>query len=192
MDTLDAGPYRWLRASGVLMSLAGVTVVGLAFAWPVGPPSAESGVGAADVSSPPVTAAPVPVARPGPQALPRSRPVRLTITRLKIRTEVTGGGLAPDGTVEVPPLSRPGTVNWYTPGPSPGETGPAVILGHVDSRSGPAAFYKLGLLRPGDLVTVSRKDGITAHFTVDRVITVRKDAFPPRRSTATCPIRACA
>src|SRR6185436_12507379 len=123
-------------------------------------------------------AAPVPTTEPEPQALPRSQPVRLTVARLKIRTDVTASGLAPDGTVEVPPLSRPKAVNWYSPGPSPGEIGPAVLLGHVDSRSGPAVFYSLGLMRPGDLIAVARKDGTTARFAVDQVTTVPKDRFP--------------
>jgi hypothetical protein len=158
--------------------LTGVTAAGLAFARPVGPPPAEGGVRATDVQSSPVTGAPVPKTEPEPQALPRSQPVRLTVARLKIRADVTASGQAPDGTIEVPPLSRPKAVNWYSPGPSPGETGPAVLLGHVDSRSGPAVFYSLGLMRAGDLIAVTRKDGTTARFSVDQVTTVRKDRFP--------------
>ena len=165
-----------MRASGGLACLIGVTVAGLAFARPEGPPSAEGGVRA--VHSSPVTAAPVPIAERKVQALPRSQPVKLTVARLKIRADVTASGQAPDGTVEVPPLTKPKAVNWYSPGPSPGETGPAVLLGHVDSRSGPAVFYKLGLMRPGDQIAVARKDGTTARFSVEQVTTVRKDSFP--------------
>jgi hypothetical protein len=171
------GPHTWLRASGALACLTGVTVIGLAFARPVGPPSAQGGVRATDVISPSVTA----TAGPGPRALPRSQPVRLTVARLKIRAQVTAAGQAPDGTVEVPPLNQPKAVNWYSPGPSPGEIGPAVLLGHVDSRSGPAVFYSIGLMRPGDLITVTRKDGNTARFAVDQVTTVPKDRFPTEK-----------
>jgi hypothetical protein len=167
-----------MRASGGLVCLIGVTVAGLAFARPDGPPSAEGGVRSTDVHSSPVTVAPVPVAERKVQALSRSQPVRLTVARLKIRADVTASGQAPDGTVEVPPLNRPKAVNWYSPGPSPGEIGPAVLLGHVDSRSGPAVFYSLGLMKSGDLIAVTRKDGSTARFSVDEVTTVRKDSFP--------------
>jgi len=89
-----------------------------------------------------------------------------------------GLGLAQDGEIEVPQNADiPG---WFTPGPSPGQLGPAVIAGHVDSTTGPAVFYRLSELRPGDHIKVARRDGSIARFTVDRVTNFSKAAFPTR------------
>jgi sortase (surface protein transpeptidase) len=67
---------------------------------------------------------------------------------------------------------------WYTGGPAPGEQGPAVIAGHVDSRTGPAIFFTLRDLTPGDLVTVTRSDRRTVRFRVTLVERYPKNAFP--------------
>jgi sortase (surface protein transpeptidase) len=119
---------------------------------------------------------------PGPDFGPSmsgSAPVGLIIPRIGVRADtIVGLGLADDGTIEVPQdASAPG---WFTPGPSPGQLGPAVIAGHVDSTTGPAIFYRLGELRPGDRVQVARADGSTAVFRVDKVETYEKKAFPTR------------
>lgn len=111
--------------------------------------------------------------------LPRSRPVRLVIPRIGVRTSVVGLGLNADGTVETPPLRPDAPAGWYRYLASPGEVGPAVILGHVDSAwDGPAVFYRLGELRPGDRIDVTRADGIVARFVVTRVVLVPKSDFP--------------
>lgn len=111
--------------------------------------------------------------------LPGSRPVGLDIPSIGVSsTHIVDLGLQDDGSIEVPrDASAPG---WFTPGPSPGQLGPAVIAGHVDSDTGPAVFYELGQLRPGDLVEVTRADGTVATFSIDRVLTYEKDAFPTR------------
>ncbi len=90
-------------------------------------------------------------------------------------------GLEKDGSVSTPPLSKARLAGWYDKGPTPGERGPAVLLGHVDTKKGPAVFYRLGRLRPGDAVKVTRKDGKVAAFTVDSVEHVQKTKFPTRR-----------
>jgi hypothetical protein len=69
-------------------------------------------------------------------------------------------------------------VGWYVHAPTPGELGPAVLAGHVDSRRGPAVFFRLATLRPADRVMVGREDGRTAVFTVDRVARYPKPRFP--------------
>jgi hypothetical protein len=109
--------------------------------------------------------------------LPPSRPVRLEIPSIGVSTAgLVGLGTNPDGSLEVPKdFARAG---WWTPGPTPGQFGPAVIAGHVDSKRGPAVFYRLGALRPGADVRVTRADGSVARFTVDRVGRYAKDAFP--------------
>ena len=72
-------------------------------------------------------------------------------------------------------FGRPG---WFRDGPAPGQFGPAVIAGHVDSKNGPGIFYRLGALRPGAIVVVRRADGVPAHFSVDKVERYAKDRFP--------------
>jgi sortase (surface protein transpeptidase) len=107
----------------------------------------------------------------------RSRPIALDIPSIGVhtRTVVRLGRLA-DGGLEVPAdFDTPG---WYEPGPAPGQFGPAVIAGHVDSKRGPAVFYRLGALRPGASVRVTRQDGAVATFRVDRVARYPKNRFP--------------
>ena len=103
----------------------------------------------------------------------------MTIPRIGVRaSQFVGLGLADNGEIEVP--RNPDTPGWFTPGPSPGQLGPAVIAGHVDGTSGPAVFYRLAELQPGDRVKIDRRDGSTAVFTVDRVVSFEKAAFPTR------------
>lgn len=100
----------------------------------------------------------------------------LEIPALGVTTPLVSLGLNEDRTMEVP--SDFDVAGWYRYGPTPGETGPSVIAGHVDSHSGPAVFYNLVDLQPGDEVHVRRADGSTATFLVDRVEQHPKDAFP--------------
>lgn len=135
-----------------------------------GPPMPPA---AASVSSPAVPAT--------PPALPRSAPVRLEVPRIDIRTPLMKLAQNPDRTVETPPLSRAQEAGWYRLGAAPGSRGAAVIIGHVDTAGGPAVFYRLGALRPGDEARVLRADGRTAVFRIDSVERVDKGRFPTRR-----------
>jgi hypothetical protein len=118
-------------------------------------------------------------ALPAARALPRSEPTTLTIGRIGVRTALIGLGLRRDGTPDVPPLGARSPAGWIEALATPGEIGPAVILGHVDSaQEGPAVFYRLGELRPGDLVTVDRADRRRVRFVVTSVEQVAKSAFP--------------
>ncbi|MGW5672173.1 class F sortase [Micromonospora sp. NPDC003776] len=115
----------------------------------------------------------------GPAALPRSTPTTIAIPRIGVRADIMSLGTNPDGTVQVPPLDQAMKAGWYSPGASPGETGNAVIVGHVDSaKLGPAVFFNLGSLTKGDTINVAREDGSTATFTVDEVKSYPKTAFP--------------
>jgi sortase (surface protein transpeptidase) len=89
-------------------------------------------------------------------------------------------GLNADGTIEVPSLDDPDSKpGWYTGSPTPGALGPAIILGHIDSRQfGPGVFYSLQDLQAGDGIEVTRADGTVAQFAVDNVRTVPKSNFP--------------
>jgi sortase (surface protein transpeptidase) len=128
--------------------------------------------------------APVPSARAAPAsptstaALARapSPPVHISIPAIGVSAAVVRLGLNRDGTLQVP--GDFDVTGWFTGGPAPGETGPAVIAGHIDSRRGPAVFYRLRELRPGQEITVARADGSSVRFAVDGVARYPKDAFP--------------
>ena len=128
-------------------------------------------------------ALPSPTADPAPPVLaPRAgdvHPTGLRIPSIGVSTTVTDLGLQPDGTVEVP--DDPAQVGWYEPGPDPGEPGSAAVLGHVDSRTGPAVFHRLGDLRAGQRVEVVRVDRSVAVFTVRAVRTYPNADFPATR-----------
>ncbi len=87
-------------------------------------------------------------------------------------------GLRPDGTVSVPPPEPGAPAGWYRHLASPGEPGPAVILGHVDSHVGPAVFSRLSDLGPGDGISVRRADGSSVAFVVASVHTHPRSDFP--------------
>lgn len=106
-------------------------------------------------------------------------PVQICIPVLRVAASVMQLGLNKDRTVEVPPLSRVGDAGWYKYSAAPGESGPTVILGHVDSAQyGQGVFFRLGQLRTGDTVEVGRADGAIVSFRIDRVSEVAKNKFP--------------
>jgi len=103
-------------------------------------------------------------------------PVRLQIPAIAVSTPLVRLGRLLDGSIEVPKdWDRAG---WYDGGPRPGQPGPAVILGHVDSKTGPAVFYRLRALRPGDIVQVGLANGRELAFRVQRIERYPKDKFP--------------
>lgn len=107
----------------------------------------------------------------------RQLPVKLEIPAISLDTTfVPPLGLNPDKTVSVPDSFT--EVGWYKNGASPGEVGPAVILGHVDSKDGPAVFVSLGQLKEGDEVNVTRADGTVATFVVTKLVRYPQDNFP--------------
>ncbi len=107
----------------------------------------------------------------------RSLPVRLVIPSVKIDTGLLRLGLNADDTLQVP--WRPLLAGWYTGSPTPGQLGPAVIAGHVDSwATGPAVFYHLGEVGVGARVLVTRADRSVADFEVTAVRSYPKSAFP--------------
>jgi hypothetical protein len=109
-------------------------------------------------------------------ATARSTPVDLEIPAISLTVSLSTLGLNPDGTVQVPTdVQQPG---WYGLGPSPGEIGSAVILGHVDSQAGPAVFFELRSLVAGDIVNVTLADGVTAEFKVTSAAMYEKTSFP--------------
>jgi sortase (surface protein transpeptidase) len=103
-------------------------------------------------------------------------PVRVEIPRIGVVSSLDRLGQAPNGTIQEP--SRWAVAGWYAPGTRPGDPGSAVILGHVDSKRGPAVFFRLHQLRRGDTVTIRRADGSSVRFVVQRTEQYPKNRFP--------------
>ena len=116
----------------------------------------------------PQSAAPKPVAAP----------VSLTIPLIGVQTNLMTLGLASDGTLQVPSPNMVSVAGWYTGSPRPGAIGSAIIVGHVDTTSGPAVFDRLDTLTRGDKIYVKRADGTLVEFRVTSVQQYPKDHFP--------------
>ena len=103
-------------------------------------------------------------------------PVTIRIPRIEVEAPIIPLRLREDGKIEVP--EGPEETGWWLGGPEPGEPGPAVILGHVDSREGPAVFFYLRYLKAGDEIHIDREDGSTVTYLVDSSERHPKDDFP--------------
>jgi len=126
---------------------------------------------------------------PSPQA-PVAEPVSLEIPRIGVRAPLGGVGRDAAGAIAVPAPGRDASdrAYWYRGLARPGAPGPAVLVGHVDSRvGGPAVFYRLGELVPGDVVTVHRADGTAARFAVRALGRYPKATFPAATVYASTP-----
>lgn len=126
---------------------------------------------------------PEPTAEPAPVRsrvvpLERSVPTRLRIPAIGVDTDLMALGLEPDGALETPPGAFP--AGWFTGAPTPGELGPAIIVGHVRYET-PGVFERLSELRRADEIRVRRRDGSTATFRVTRVQHFAKAAFPTQK-----------
>jgi sortase (surface protein transpeptidase) len=109
----------------------------------------------------------------------RSAPTLLRIPAIGLTVSLSKLGLNADGSVQVPSgITQPG---WFDLGPTPGQLGSAVILGHVDNYTGPGVFFDLRTLAAGDQVYVSLADGDTARFAVNSVAEYSKQQFPAQR-----------
>ncbi|MGN9812637.1 class F sortase [Micromonospora sp. BQ11] len=119
--------------------------------------------------------------RPPPKKYPvlsASPPATIEIDTLDLEAPVHSVGLASDGAIAAPDAARAQEAGWYDQGPTPGQYGPAVIVGHVDTNSGPAVFHELRELGEGDRVEVTRTDRTVAVFEVDGVERFDKESFP--------------
>ena len=114
-------------------------------------------------------------------SLPRSLPVSMDIPAIGVHSRLLDVGLNHDGSIQVPSLiTQANEAAWYKYSATPGEIGSSVIEGHVDSYAGPAVFFRLGALRPGETIDVTLADGVTAIFRVTGVREYPKDEFPSR------------
>lgn len=159
--------------------LSGLALIGVALASQRIP--AEPALSRVDPST--VAAAPEQERPPriaGPSVLPRAKPVTLDIPAIDVHSVVRELGRTAEGALETPaPGPHYNDAAWYRHSPTPGELGPAILLGHVDSASeGPSVFFRLGELRRGDRISVTRADGSVAAFIVDEVRRYPKEDFP--------------
>ncbi|MEV4474740.1 class F sortase [Nonomuraea salmonea] len=131
---------------------------------------------------PPLAAVPVVPAIPKPKVkTAKARPTRIKIPKIKVNAPIGAVTVSKKGVLGTPPLSRPNRTGWYKHSPVPGETGPAIINGHVTTRSGPAVFDRLRELAKGDHIYVYRSDGKVTRFTVSGIEQASKNAFPTKR-----------
>ncbi|MCW7944502.1 hypothetical protein AAW14_21435 [Streptomyces hygroscopicus] len=155
--------------------------------------------------APPTTAVPPPAAlappaagapgEPGPRAtaspsgqgLPRSVPKRIVIPQIGVDAPFTGLSLSTSGQLNPPPSNNKNLVGWFKDGASPGERGASIVVGHLDTKTGPAVFVLLRTLKPGNMVDITRADGNVASFKVDSVDTFSKAHFPNNRVYADAP-----
>ena len=110
-------------------------------------------------------------------ANPTAAPATITIPAIGVHAPIVGVGLQADGAMQVP---EPDQVGWYKLGPRPGDSGPAVLVGHVNYRR-PAVFYRLRELRPGDEILIGQRGGTTTRFLVGRLERHPKTALPTKR-----------
>ena len=124
---------------------------------------------------------------------PAAPPARLLVPAIGVDAQVEAVGLDAQGRMANP--SGASSVAWFQPGPTPGDVGDAVMAGHLDWTTGPAVFWRLGKLRPGDDVTVVRTNGSQAHFIVDGISMMSYNAStdslftrngPPSLTLITC------
>ena len=163
-------PSSRARIAGILGSvllLGGMSAIGYAIVSQVHAPqpsTSAAGVTSADGKGP---------------SLPRSLPVSIDIPSIGVHSRLLDLGLNPDGSLQVPSLdTQANEAAWYTSSATPGEIGSSIIEGHVDSYQGPAVFFQLGALHPGQIINVTLADGDTAIFRVTGVRKYPKDEFP--------------
>lgn len=163
-----SGRSRWVAPLAVVFVLLGVFITGAGLGRSASGPRDWLAAGSRPAAA---TAAP----------MSSSRPVSLSVPSIKVAAPVHRVGLAGDGSIAVPPLDRHNETGWYDGGPTPGESGSAIIVGHADTKSGPSVFHRLGKLRPGGRIEVTRADRSVAIFEVTSVENFDKENLPAER-----------
>jgi len=167
--------WKWLAAVAGLGAAAAVSLV--LILWP---PTTHSGYVPPSLPTPSVSATvPAPTAAPSPVFAARTTPTRVIIPAISVNAPITPEGVDNTGALQVPPLTARNLVGWWKGGAAPGQKGPAVLAGHVDSAAaGPLVFWKLSQLKPGDQI-VTQPGSIT--FQVTAVQSVSKNTFPTQQ-----------
>jgi sortase (surface protein transpeptidase) len=187
---------RILGVAGAVLLVAGVIAIVVAAraqtSAPQPPPAAASPVNVIPTASSTGSAGTV----PGPTGTPpktasgphtrglilaHSIPIRLRIPAINVNSTLKKIGLTSSGQIATPPLVKDSHAYWLTVSPTPGQLGPATIIGHVDSAAyGSGVFFKLGDMRQRDKIYLTRSDGTIAMFEVERVAEYSKAHFPTR------------
>jgi sortase (surface protein transpeptidase) len=167
-------------AGGVILIVFAATSQETAPKVPTSAAGTISAAPSGNTSAPSPTPSDQPQTASEPKPLPASRPVSISIPSIGVKSEVFPIGKNPDGTLAVPSGPRLNLAAWYENSPTPGQPGPSVIEGHVDSVEGPSVFFRLGDVRPGDKISVKREDGTTVEFTVNAVRDFPKAEFPTK------------
>jgi sortase (surface protein transpeptidase) len=156
------------------LALAAVAVAGGAALIVVG--VQPKTVASPSLGAPPAATAPAPALHSVAPAARRAAPAQVVIPAISVNATVIPEGIDPAGALEMPPLTAQNLAGWWDGGAAPGQDGPAVIAGHVDSaQAGPLVFWNLRLLKPGDVIETEPG---SLRFTVTRVTQVGKDSFP--------------
>ncbi|MFJ8969831.1 class F sortase [Streptomyces anulatus] len=187
-------PHRFRRTTALLTTVAAcVALAGCSSAEPSAASAASGGPSASASSSAPdqtesgssgtggssgSTGSTGPSSTDEPD---QPAPAHVSIPSIGVRSALMELGLNADGTVEVPPAEKGMTAGWYTGGSAPGAPGPAVLIGHNDTRFGRAVFHDLKKIREGAEVLVRDAAGKTLRFTVTGKETVGKKAFPTEK-----------
>jgi Sortase domain len=164
----------WLTRLGLAVAVAGT--VGLLASRASGTPvpvPARATVAVQRLLTPRLT---IGSALPFPTGASDAPPAQLIIPAIGVRTRLIRLSLKPSGALQVPSTTQ--VAGWFDDGPAPGQLGPAIIAGHVDSYRGPGVFFDLSQLRRGDRVYVRRSDGTLVVFAVTEVHLYLKTAFP--------------
>ncbi len=189
--TSRATDHRWGLTAPAVVAL--FLLAGCGSPDSTAPPEAPAASSPAAVATPsaapstPAAGAPGETA-PGPAApaelpvLPASAPATLEIPSIGVRTDLLRLGLRENRSLEVPPDSPGAPAGWYDQSPTPGDRGPAVLLGHVNATDGgKGVFADLRTLKAGDRIDITREDGTTAVFEFQRGEAYQKDEFPTLR-----------
>ncbi|MET7284356.1 class F sortase [Streptomyces sp. NPDC005573] len=176
----STGTGRLVTAAAWAVLLSGLWLWGRDV---TGVPAGPSGTASGDVAGLGRSAG-VPLPDPA-DPLGRSVPQRVDIPELGVQAPVVSRGLDSRGGIDPPPFDQPGVVGWYGAGATPGAAGTALLVGHVDTRTRPAVFYKLSTLTPGETVRVVRADAKVATFTIDDVEVLPNDRFDAGRAYGT-------
>lgn len=180
-------------AAAAVLVLGGIAAVVIGVTSQNSPPAVAKGAGSTTGGASSSTAAPSPTessdsgsggqsssGQPVGPTLPPAEPTAISIPAIGVQSSMFTVGDNPDGTIHVPqPGPNYDKAAWYKGSPMPGEQGPSVIIGHIDSKkTGPSVFYRLSGMQPGQKVSVTRDDGTVAVFTVDKVEKYPKADFP--------------
>lgn len=186
---------RRLALAGLLASVVILVVGGLGLAGALHRSSADANAGSAPAASVP-TDSPAPIPGPssagsGTSATSASsaaraadpaagvHPITLQIPSIGVNTSLELLGVAADGTLQTP--ADPKHAGWFTGSAVPGDPGPVVVAGHVDSKTGPAVFAHLKKVVIGAPITVTLSGGKQVGYRVTSVVAYAKDKFPTQR-----------